>query len=141
MYPRKLALDLLLRCWYKKDIEAKKEASPLQILELYNGCISFYQQLSRKLMERSPLQHALVRHLYMAAMADIALQQQKKFSLEVTKDLHEVFSGYSPYDQGLDEFFLKHIGEKPHFAELWSNVRYYDLVTRTILCRKRVFRE
>lgn len=98
-----------------QEIEAKKQASPLQIFEFYNGCISFYQQLSRKLMERSPLQYAIVRHsvslnpnfmvakpdssserfsnllkslilkkLISHTMADVALQQYKKLSFEVT---------------------------------------------------------
>jgi len=137
-----------------QDIQTKKEASPLQILEFYNGCIAFYQQLSRKLMERCPLQYAIVRHsvslnpkyivakpdtsserfsnllkaliskkLITHAMADIALQQYKNLLLEVRKELQEVFSVYCPSDEGLDEFFLKHIGERSNFAELWSVVK------------------
>ena len=46
-----------------QEVAEKKEASPLQILELQNECIAFLQKLSYKLMERCPLQYLVVRYL------------------------------------------------------------------------------
>lgn len=46
-----------------QEAEAKKKASPLQVLEFKKECIVLLQQLANKLLERCPLQYAVLRHI------------------------------------------------------------------------------
>jgi len=84
-----------------QEAQAKKKASPLQVLEVQNECIALLQKLTNKLLERRPLQYAIVRQLtrmdprYMAKNPDSAiskcsglLQQLISKNLE-SPDLHD----------------------------------------------------
>ena len=64
-----------------QEAQAKKKASPLQVLEFQNECIVLLQKLTNKLLERCPLQYAIVRQLtcmdprYMAKNPDSAISK------------------------------------------------------------------
>ena len=64
-----------------QEAQAKTKASPLQVLEFQNECIVLLQKLTYKLLERCPLQYAIVRQLtcmdprYMAKNPDSAISK------------------------------------------------------------------
>lgn len=64
-----------------QEAQAKKKASPLQVLEFQNECIVLLQKLTNKLLEHCPLQYAIVRQLtcmdprYMAKNPDSAISK------------------------------------------------------------------
>ena len=60
--PKKVDIGFAAKMSMQK-MQSTKEATPLQILEFQNNCLTFLQQLSRKLMERSPLKYKMARNL------------------------------------------------------------------------------
>jgi len=59
-----------------QNMESTKQATSLQILEFQNNCIEFLKQLSRKLMERSPLKYKMARNLMTLNPIYIASNQE-----------------------------------------------------------------
>lgn len=131
-----------------QEAQAKKKASPLQVLEFQNECIVLLQKLTNKLLERCPLQYAIVRQLtcmdprYMAKNPDSAISkcsgllqqliskklespdscdtilQQYKAFITEVQKYHKDEFGAYTSEQGLDSFLYGCIGEKPEYSKL-----------------------
>lgn len=134
--------------------EISKSAHPGQKLEFYRSCKEFLIAVTKKLMERSPLNHDIIRGL--SALSPINIMNQstakceKRFStvldklldskqLTVTEadkakqeysafissgSIQRQMRGFDVYKDRLDSLYVKLIRDDPDFSNLW------------IVCRK-----
>ena len=152
-----------------QEAQTKKKASPLQVLEFQNECVVLLQKLTNKLLERCPLQYAIVRQLtcmdprYMAKNPDSAiskcsglLQQLISKKLESPDSCDNILQQYKAFitevqkyhkdefvaynsEQGLDSFLYGCIGEKTEYSELWEAFKMLLILSHGQSCVERGF--